>query len=264
MKTWNNKVSKLTIQGDFVGLLIEEQTNVTWKSISNNIPKGVLSFALKACTNGLNTPDNLKRWGQRKFNKCDFCGNFSNLEHILNYCKVALNQKRLTWQHDSILSYLILEMKKTKPINITIYADIPGLQFNSGTIPNDILVTSSRPDIVILNRAAKSIELLKFTCSYESNIEKATTLKNRKYLDLKTDLEQAGWHTQLVTFEAGSRGLVTKRNKISIYNSTKRNQTNIKHKQVTKGISKIALLCSFAIFQARCKTTRQEPPFLHP
>ena len=51
METWNSKVKKLTIQGDFVGLLIVEKENVTWKSISNNIPKGVLSFALKACTN---------------------------------------------------------------------------------------------------------------------------------------------------------------------------------------------------------------------
>ena len=55
---WNTKVKKLTLQGDFLKLLIEEEQDVTWKSVSNNIPKGVLSFALKACSNGLNTPDN--------------------------------------------------------------------------------------------------------------------------------------------------------------------------------------------------------------
>ena len=264
METWNNKVQKLTVQGNFVGLLIEEKENVTWKSISSNIPKGVLSFALKACTNGLNTPDNLKRWGIRKFNKCDLCGNFSNLEHILNYCTVALKQKRYTWRHDSILNYLTLEMKKTKPDNITIYTDIPGHMFNSGTIPPDILTTSSRPDIVILDRKAKKIELLELTCSFEKNGEKANILKGRKYFDLKRDLETAGWTTQLIPFVVGSRGLVTKHNKQSIYNSSKRNHIKLKHTQIIKDISKIALLCSFSIFQAHCQPTWQDPPLLHP
>ena len=58
---WNTKVNKLTLQGDFAKLLIEEEENITWKSIVNNIPKGVLSFALKSAVNGLPTPDNLKR-----------------------------------------------------------------------------------------------------------------------------------------------------------------------------------------------------------
>ena len=49
---WNTRVQKLTFQGDFLKLLIDEKENVTWQSIANNIPKGVLSFALKACSNG--------------------------------------------------------------------------------------------------------------------------------------------------------------------------------------------------------------------
>ena len=96
LKTWNDKVKKLVMQGDFVKLLIEEEENVSWKSIVNNIPKGVLSFALKATVNGLPTPDNLKRWGVRKLDKCVICGNFGNLEHVLNWCNTALNQKRFT------------------------------------------------------------------------------------------------------------------------------------------------------------------------
>ena len=61
LKHWNEVIKKLTFQGDFISLLIEEQTNITWQSITSNIPKGVLTFALKASVNGLNTPDNLKR-----------------------------------------------------------------------------------------------------------------------------------------------------------------------------------------------------------
>ena len=74
----------MTLQGQFASLLIEEETNVTWKSFNNNVPKGVLSFALKASVNGLPTPDNLKRWGAKKLDKCQLCGNFSNLEHVLS------------------------------------------------------------------------------------------------------------------------------------------------------------------------------------
>ena len=55
---WNNKVKMLTLQRDFANLLIEEQSNVGWRSICNNIPKGILSFALKSSVNGLSTPDN--------------------------------------------------------------------------------------------------------------------------------------------------------------------------------------------------------------
>ena len=91
---WNNKVKKLTLQGEFASLLIEENTNITWKSIINNIPKGVLSFALKASVNGLPTPDNLKRWGAKKLDKYQICGNFANLEYVLNWCKTSLNDGR--------------------------------------------------------------------------------------------------------------------------------------------------------------------------
>ena len=36
---WNSKVKKLTLQGEFASLLIEENTNITWKSIINNSQK---------------------------------------------------------------------------------------------------------------------------------------------------------------------------------------------------------------------------------
>ena len=77
---WNTRVKKLSFQGDFIKLQINEKESTLWKSFANNIPKGVLSFTLKACSNGLNTPDNLKHWGIRKINKCELCGNPSSLK----------------------------------------------------------------------------------------------------------------------------------------------------------------------------------------
>ena len=160
LKLWNNKVKKLTLQGNFISLLIEEETNITWQSISKNIPRGVLSFAIKASVNGLNTPDNLKRWGEKKMDNCQICGNFGNLEHVLNWCSTALNQGRLTWRHDSVLHHMKKEICKVKEDEVTIHTVIPGYSINGATLPADIITIGQRPDIVIINRKDKKIALL--------------------------------------------------------------------------------------------------------
>ena len=170
--------------------------------------KRVLSFALKESTNGLNTPDNLVRWGIRKFNKCELCGNKSDLMHILNWCKVAFDEGRFTWRHNSVLSHMLLKMKKSSGDDITIYADIIDHKFNGSTIPPGIISTKFRPDLVIINRKAKTIELLELTCSFETNIEQANNKKFRKFLTLKSDLESEDWSVHLTPFEIGSRGHV--------------------------------------------------------
>lgn len=261
---WNTKVQKLTFQGDFLKLLMDEKENVTWQSISNNIPKGVLSFSLKACSNGLNTPDNLKRWGIRQTDKCELCKCRSSLEHILNWCPVALNEGRFTWRHNSVLNHFAITIKKNSNQSIEILADLPSLWLNGGTIPPDILTTSFRPDLVLINRNQKKIELLELTCSFEKNIEAAHIRKAKKYNDLKVDLEKAGWLVQLIPFEVGSRGQITKRNRNALINVLKRNQIKVNNNQLFKDLSKISLLCSYSVFQAHCVPTWRDPPYLHP
>ena len=93
---WNSKVQSLTMQGDFTNLLIEEKENVTWQSVIRNVPRGIMSFALKSVTNSLATPDNLKRWGKRHVSQCPLCNNNGTLQHILNFCPIALQQGRYT------------------------------------------------------------------------------------------------------------------------------------------------------------------------
>ena len=242
---WNKKGQKLTLQGDFVKLLIKEQENVSWKSIINNIPKGVLSFALRASVNGLPTPDNLKRWGIRKLDKCVICGNFANLEHVLNWCSTALNQKHFTWRHDSVLSYMTSEMDKGKPDNITTYTDIPGHSINGGTIPADILTTLQRLDI-----SKKQISLFELTVSFEKNADAANARKTLSYLVLTSDLTKRGWSAQCVPFEIGSRGHINNRNKTSISNIIRKHNIKVQKKTLFQNVSKISLLCSFAIFPA--------------
>ena len=77
------------------------------------MPKEILPFALKACTNSLNTPDNLKRLGKRKFSKCDLCG---------NHCT--------KWRHDSVLKHCTAILQQAKPVNIEMFADLPGHWMN--------------------------------------------------------------------------------------------------------------------------------------
>ena len=256
---WNKKVQKLTLQGDFAKLLIEEQENVTWKSIVNNVPKGVLSFALRASVSGLPTPDNLKRWGIRKLDKCVICGNFANLEHVLNWCSTALNQKRFTWRHDSVLSYMKSEMDKGKPDNITIYTDIPGHSINGGTIPADILTTLQRPDIVIIDRSKKQISLFELTVSFEKNADAANARKTLSYLDLTSDLTKRGWSAQCVPFEIGSRGHINNRNKTSISDIMKKHNIKVNKKILFQNVSKISLLCSFDFFSSPLPAVLAEP-----
>jgi hypothetical protein len=261
---WNNKVKDLTFQGDFIKLVMEEQENVTWKSIAHNVPKGVLSFALKASVNGLNTPDNLKRWKIRKTNRCELCGNSGTLEHILNWCPKALKEGRFTWRHNSVLSHFTEELTKSKADNIQIYADIPNKTMNGATVPPDVLVTTQRPDLVILDREAKTIDILELTVSFEKNIESANARKSARYEDLSSDLRENGWTTNCLPFEIGSRGQVTKRNRATLTKIAKAVNPQISHKKLISELSKIALLCSFSIYQAHCQPAWQDPPFLHP
>ena len=96
----------------------------------------------------------------------------------MNFCHVALNQKRYNYRHESVLNHLARVIWSSKPDNIEVYADLPGLDLNGSTIPPDILVTLSRPDLVIINRSLKTVYLLELTCSFERNIVAAHQRKS--------------------------------------------------------------------------------------
>ena len=100
------------MQGDFTNLLIEEEESVTWQSIIRKMPRNVMSFAARLCTNSLNSPDNLVRWGARKMGSCPLCANQGGtLAHIVNFCTVSLNQGRYTWRHDSVLHHITSQIQ---------------------------------------------------------------------------------------------------------------------------------------------------------
>ena len=148
--------------------------------------------------------------------------------------------------------------------HLAMFTDIPGKSINGGTIPADIITTGQRPDIVLINRKEKKIALLELTVSFEKNAEKAHLRKASRYHDLTQDIKKNGWLAECLPFEVGSRGHITKKTKTDLCNILTRYNIKLQKKKIFDELCKIALLCSFFIFQAHCQPTWQSPPYLHP
>ena len=246
LEHWKNKVGKLVHQGDLVAsILQEEQEDITWKSIIFNVPKNIMAFALRAASNSLASPDNLKRWGISRLGRCNLCQNKGTLLHLLNFCSVSLSQGRYTWRHDSVLQTLVSHISPLLLPSSSLLSDLPDSTLGY-TIPPNILLTSHRPDLVIFNMERKIISILKLTVSFETNTEEANLRKMKKYLPLQSDLEDLGFTVTLCPFEIGSRGFINKRNRGSI-SSTLNTHIASTHKEMNglfKNLAKVALSTS--------------------
>ena len=264
---WNARVQKLTMQGDFVNLLIEEEESVTWQSIARKMPRNVMSFAARLASNTLASPDNLKRWGKRKFGNCPLCSSRScTLAHITNMCPVSLRQGRYTWRHNSVLQQITKVVKNFVTPNTEVFSDIEGHQVNGGTIPADVLVTGgqgSKPDLVIINRTDKKIALLELTCSHFSSANKAHQKKLGDYTQLSLDLSAKGFSVVLMPFEVLSSGHVTNRTRTNIRNTLRLFNMNPR-KDLFENMAKISLLCTMSIFYAYQVNEWIDPPLLSP
>ena len=162
---WREKIGHYVMQGDYLALIIEEGSCITWKSYMWDIPQGVLKFAVNAGVNTLPTCDNLKRWGKRTNDRCSFCGNIQTLAHVLSNCETALNQGRFTWRHNSVLTSIIRSVLPFLREDMSLYSDMPGYQApHGGTIPPHVLVTALKPDIFVFSRQSQEVVVLELTC----------------------------------------------------------------------------------------------------
>ena len=221
-----------------------------------------MKFAINAGVNTLPSLDNLKRWGKRVNDRCPFCGNIETLAHILSNCSTALNQGRLTWRHNSVLSSIINLIRPHLKPGMTLYSDMPGYQApHGGTIPPHILVTSLKPDIFIFNRLSQEVIVFELTCPWDTNINRSHNFKAEKYAPLIADLSQ----TRVVSFfpiEVSARGQISKDNRARLKLFILKCCDN--PKGITKSLvrisSKAALLSSYSIFSARREPTWEDPP----
>ena len=139
------------------------------------------------------------------------------------------------------------------------YIDIQGHKINGGTLPPDIVVTSNRPDIVLVDRDNKEILLAELTCPFETNIDNANARKTDKYSPLQSDIASNGYKCRLICFEVGSRGLITKNNKKRLSEIIRFVKRGEKMKGHYQNLSKLSVLASYAIYNAR-----KEPDWIAP
>jgi hypothetical protein len=179
-----------------------------------NLPHGVLKFALNASIDTLPTFTNLKRWRKRASVNCHQCGNTvkQTLFHILVHCNHTMDQGRMTWRHDSVLKHIVGCLKSALESlhTVEVYCNLEGLQVpGGGSIPASVMAQTQRPDLVIFDRSVHglhSISLVKLSCPWETDADKAKYCKISRYAGLREELSNQGWDCGLYMIEVGARG----------------------------------------------------------
>ena len=240
-------VKTLISQGHFLELTKVEQTDATWKSYIFNLPKGTMKWLLNASINTLPNKANLRKWGKVSNDKC-WCSKKQTLNHILNGCKRSLEQGRFTWRHDSILYYIATCLDKK---SFSCYVDLEGHQTQAGgTLPPEIIVSTLKPDIVIIDNKKKQIKIFELTVPGESRISEAHRLKSEKYQHFSSDIRSLS--ATVLPFEIGSHtGFISHENIKTLHTLHQYCKKDIKLKQFMKNISCISVLSSYFIFNCR-------------
>ena len=258
---WKEKIRHYVMQGDYLALIIEEDSCISWKSYMWDIPQGVLKFAINAGVNTLPTCDNLKRWGKRVSDRCSFCGNIETLAHVLSNCSTALTQGRFTWRHNSVLSSIIGIIQPHLKEGMVMFSDLPGHQSpQGGTIPPHIMVTALKPDLFVYNEFSREVIVFELTCPWDTNIARSHHFKTEKYAALVSDLA----HDYVVSFfsvEVSARGQVSKENRSRLKSFFYKccAGPNTVTKSLIRVSSKASLLSSYSIFSARREPTWEDP-----
>ena len=178
---------------------------------------------------------------------------FPTLHHVLSGCPTALDQGRLTWRHDSVLSFLAQGVKQNLEKDHKIFANLPGWLASESplaTLPADLSSSSDRPDIVVTTATEVSILELTVCANVASNFASAKRRKEDRYAPLIADLETRGLTVIYVTLELGTLGHYTKdvpRALQLIMPSTARGVLS----NLLKSLAKIAIGCSQTIFNVR-------------
>ena len=185
---YNSAVNMNTVQGQVPNFTGERASQLSYKF---NLKAGTMKFLLNACIDTLPSKANLMRWKKSPSDLCKLCKGRQTSNHVLNICKVGLNTGRFKWRHDNILSYLVSLIETEK---FEVYSDLPGHQAaGGGTVPPEVAVTTLVPDIVVINKLTKDIEIWELTVPMEENIEKKNSDK-MKYGHFPTDFTPLKCH----------------------------------------------------------------------
>ena len=251
-------VSKLAKQGPLINLSLQEGQDLTWKAFAFNLKKGTLKFILNSTLDTLPTNANLLQWKKSVSDKCGLCNGRQTNVHVLSACPVALQQKRLTWRHDCIVNYIAKCVDKQK---FKMYADIPEFQTSAGgTLTPDILVTSERPDIVIIDGKKNTINIFELTVPFEHNVDIRHSDKTNKYAYMKEEITK--YKPNIEPFEIGARGYITKENRSRLKTIYSYCTKDITLKHFEQNVAKLAMDGSRYIYLCRNQTEWVSPPLL--
>ena len=127
-----------------------------------------------------------------------------------------------------------------------------------------MIETNLKPDVVIIDRYKKSIDIFELMVPGESQLEMSNKLKSEKYQHFVSDISS---HTVSVTaFEVGSNtGYIDRKKKETFSKLHKFCKKDIKLKNVKNNISSIAVLSSYYLFNCRNNDSWETPnPILAP
>ena len=189
------------------------KNDLSWKTLISQ-PQNLSSFCINSTYNTLPSPSNLFPWGLEGNNRCSLCKlKPCTTAHIFSACKVALQQGRYTYRHDSVLCELLKILKKFLISLVPIKNDnvrsikfvrpgysgkpskksVIGLLHLAGdwqvlsdldsslAVPSFLAISQLRPDIFIFSRAKKTAIMLELTCPCEENMENWHSQKTDKY-----------------------------------------------------------------------------------
>lgn len=187
----------------------------------------------------LPSPSNLFRWGLADTPLCPLCQRGGSLEHILSCCPKALGDGCYLWHHDQVLRTIaeiistgIACSRHQQPARQNIAFVKAGekphqcLKQSGGLLsttkdwqlkvdlgrqlkfPENIAVTTLRPDIVLVSEITRQVVLLELTVPWEDRMEEAFERKRAKYEELADECRSRGWRTRCNPIEVGCRGFV--------------------------------------------------------
>jgi hypothetical protein len=254
-------VKGLIVQGKAFKVLGELTSHdADWSQQLAQLPPSLFKWGVRALLDVLPTGSNLFRWNKRGNKSCPHCHERTDtLLHQLNNCEPMLRAGKYTWRHNSVLQYLAALVSPLLCNGFELFVDLPRHSRSYADFPADIVVTLMKPDILVMNRATRTIHLVELTVPFEENLLSAAQRKHRKYLPLVGEIESAGWQCQLFTVEVGSRGALA-RPVSALLNGLAgvkacRGVTPGEIKQASRIVSQIALRCSYVIYLTRSSTS---------
>ena len=147
---------------------------------------------------------------------------------------------------------------ENKPDNIEIFADLEDCRVNGGTLPPDVALTTSRPDLVIIDRSCNTqhVILAELTVTWDTvvNTDRARNRKEARYQCLTQDIKDKGFKCSNLPFKIGARGYISPRNRETLMFLS--HMCNVrKPKHLNKQLGKVSLLGSYQIYLTRKSQT---------